>query len=68
MSIEQLALQAQQLQKDLEAGNISNDEYKELVSNIGLMEAINSETAQLDENIMFREIIVNAINLASALA
>jgi len=68
MSIEQLALQAQQLQKDLEAGNISNDEYKELVSNIGLMEAINSETAQLEENIMFREIIVNAINLASALA
>ena len=51
MSIEQLALQAQQLQKDLEAGNISNDEYKELVSNIGLMEAINSETAQLEENI-----------------
>jgi len=68
MSIEQLALQAQQLQKDLEAGNISNDEYKELVSNIGLMEAIHSETAQLEENIMFREIIVNAINLASALA
>ena len=68
MSIEQLALQAQQLQKDLEAGNISNDEYKELVSNIGLMEAINSETAQLEENIMFRDIIVNAINLASALA
>ena len=68
MSIQQLALQAQQLQKDLEAGNISNDEYKELVSNIGLMEAINSETAQLEENIMFRDIIVNAINLASALA
>ena len=68
MSIEQLALQAQQLQKDLEAGNISNDEYKELVSNIGLMEAIHSETAQLEENIMFREIIVNEINLASALA
>ena len=68
MSIEQLALQAQQLQKDLEAGNISNDEYKELVSNIGLMEAIHSDTAQLEENIMFREIIVNAINLASALA
>ena len=68
MSIEQLALQAQQLQKDLEAGNISNDEYKELVSNIGLMEAIHSETAQLEENIMFREIIVNGINLASALA
>jgi polyhydroxyalkanoate synthesis regulator phasin len=68
MNIEQLALQAQQLQKDLEAGNISNDEYKELVSNIGLMQAINSETAQLEENIMYREIIVNAINLASALA
>jgi hypothetical protein len=68
MNIEQLALQAQQLQKDLEAGNISNDEYKELVSYIGLMQAINSETAQLEENIMYREIIVNAINLASALA
>jgi|DEB19_MinimDraft_3_1074340.scaffolds.fasta_scaffold284950_2 hypothetical protein len=68
MTIEQLALQAQQLQADLQAGNISNDEYKELVANIGLMQAIQSETAQLEENIMYRDIIVNAINLASALA
>lgn len=68
MSLEILALQAEQLQKDFEAGNISADEYKELVQNIGLVQAINEQTSMLEENLAYRQMILNAINIATALA
>jgi len=68
MSIEILALQAEQLQKDFEAGNISADEYKELVQNIGLVQAVSDQTSMLEENLMYRQMIVNAINIAASLA
>ena len=68
MSLEILALQAEQLQKDFEAGNISTDEYKELVQNIGLVQAINEQTSMLEENLAYRQMILNAINIATALA
>ena len=68
MSLEILALQAEQLQKDFEADNISADEYKELVQNIGLVQAINEQTSMLEENLAYRQMILNAINIATALA
>jgi len=68
MSLEILALQAEQLQRDFEAGNISADEYKELVQNIGLVQAINEQTSMLEENLAYRQMILNAINIATALA
>jgi hypothetical protein len=68
MTIHEMAVQAQALQQALQTGEISPDEYKELVNNIGLVNAINDQTAQLEENIMYRDIIIGAINVAKALA
>lgn len=68
MTMHDLAVQAQQLQQALQSGEISPDEYKELVNNIGLINAIHDQTAQLEENIMYRDIIIGAINVAKALA
>ena len=68
MTMHDLAVQAQQLQQALQSGEISPDEYKESVNNIGLINAIHDQTAQLEENIMYRDIIIGAINVAKALA
>lgn len=59
-----IALQANQLQKELHEGNISEDEYVELIGNIGALEAIHSETSNLEENLQYRQMIVNAITVA----
>jgi len=63
-----VALQANQLQKEFAEGKLTEDEYKELVLNIGVLQAINDDAANLEENIVYREMIVNAINIAKALA
>lgn len=68
MNIQTIALQAEQLMKEYQAGNITNDEYKELVANMKLLEAVNEQTANLEENITYRNMIVTAINIATALA
>lgn len=62
-----IALQVNQLQKELNEGNISADEYSELVESIGALKAIGSDTSNLEENLQYRQMIVNAINLAKLL-
>lgn len=59
-----IAIQVNQLQKELHEGNISEDEYVELVGNIGALEAIHSDTANLEENLQYRQMIINAITVA----
>lgn len=66
--IQQIAQQVSDIQRAYEQGTISPEEYKELIGNMNLIEMINDQTAGLEENIMYRNIIVNAIQLASALA
>jgi len=68
MTIQQLAEQAAQIVKEYEAGNISADEYKELVANMKLLETINEQTSDLEDNIHYRNVILTAINIATALA
>jgi hypothetical protein len=63
-----VALQANQLQKEFAEGKLTEDEYKELVLNIGVLQAINDDAANLQENLVYREMIINAINIAKALA
>lgn len=68
MNLQTLAHQAQQIQQAYEAGQISADEYKALVADMGLMEAINDQTSALEENLVYRQVILTAINIASTLA
>jgi len=63
-----LALQADQLVSEYKEGKLTADEYKELVQNMNMMQAISQDTANLEENIVYRNMIVNAINIATALA
>lgn len=68
MSLQTLALQADQLMKEYQAGNISADEYKELINTMNMVQIVNEQTASLEENIQYRAIILAAINIAVALA
>jgi hypothetical protein len=62
-----IALQANQLQKEFSEGNITEDEYKELLSNIGALEAIQSQVCDLEQNLIYRQMILNAINVGKLL-
>jgi hypothetical protein len=68
MNLQLIAVQAEQIVKEYQAGNISADEYKELIKDMGFVTAVYSETAQLEENIFYRNAILTAINIAAAIA
>ena len=66
--IQQIAQQVSEIQRAYEQGTISTEEYKELIGSMNLIEMISDQTAGLEENITYRNIIVNAIAVAKALA
>jgi tape measure domain-containing protein len=68
MSLQALAQQASDIKEAYSAGTISADEFKELIESMNVMQSIEDQTAYLDENIMYREILVNIINIARAVA
>jgi tape measure domain-containing protein len=68
MSLQTLAQQASDIKEAYSAGTISADEFKELIESMDVMQSIEDQTAYLDENIMYREILVNIINIAKAVA
>jgi|APGre2960657423_1045063.scaffolds.fasta_scaffold03476_4 hypothetical protein len=68
MTPEELAVKAQDLKQMFESGNLSREEFKELVNDIIVVETINNDALQLEENLTTREIIVKVIDFASMLA
>lgn len=68
MTPEQLAMKAQDLKQMFESGDLSRQEFKELVDDMIVTEMINNAALQLEENIATREIIVGIIDFASILA
>lgn len=68
MSLQTLAQQASDIKEAYSAGTISADEFKELIESMDVIQSIEDQTAYLDENIMYREILVNIINIAKAVA
>jgi len=68
MNIQEVALQADSLLKAYQNSEITAEEYKELISTLGAVQALEDATASLEENIHYRNIIVSAINIAVALA
>ncbi len=67
MNIETLATQAEQILQAYQAGDIGIDEYRELVANLNLIEAVNDSTASLEQNIGYRQAILVAVRAAGML-
>ena len=68
MTPEELAIKAQDLKQMFESGDLSKEEFKELVDDLIVTQTINNAALQLEENIATREIIVAVIDFASMLA
>lgn len=64
----ELAIKAQDLKKMFEDGQLSKEEFKELVDNLIVTQTINNAALELDENIATRQIVVGVIEFASLLA
>ena len=60
-----IALQTSQLHKEYSEGMISDDEYKELIYNIGTLTAFNDDAMNLEENIVYSHMIKSAIDTFS---
>ena len=68
MTPEELAVKAQDLKQMFESGNLTREEFKELINDIIVVETINNDALQLEENLTTRKIIVGVIDFASLLA
>ena len=68
MTPEALAMNAQNLKDMFESGNLSREEFKELVDNFIVTEMINNDALQLEENIALREIVAVVIDFAKMVA
>jgi polyhydroxyalkanoate synthesis regulator phasin len=68
MTPEELAIKAQDLKQMFESGNLSREEFKELVNDMIVVETINNDALHLEENLTTRKIIVGVIDFASLLA
>tara|TARA_R110000868_G_scaffold374834_1_gene639303 strand:- start:49 stop:255 length:207 start_codon:yes stop_codon:yes gene_type:complete len=68
MTPEELAVKAQDLKQMFESGNLTREEFKELINDIIVVETINNDALQLEENLTTRKIIVGVIDFAKLLA
>ena len=66
--LQQIAAQTASIQQAYQAGQISADEYKELIGNMNLAGEVNQTAEDLAEDIMARQVILGALQLASALS
>lgn len=62
----EIADMAQQIQVYYESGQITREEFLELLHDQVISQTINNDAMNLEENIRYREIISGVISLASA--
>ena len=62
----EIADMAQQIQVYYESGQITREEFLELLHDQVISQTINNDALNLEENIRYREIISGVISLASA--
>jgi len=67
MTPEELAIRAQDLKQMFESGDLSKEEFKELIDNIIIVETINNDALRLEENIATRQSSLGIIDFASVL-
>jgi hypothetical protein len=63
----ELANLADSYKQQYEAGQLSADDYKELINDLGIAEAIQNTASDLEEDIMAQQVLNACITLASAI-
>ena len=62
-----LAALANSYKEQYEAGQLSADDYKELISDLSIAEAIQNTASDLEEDIIAQQVLNDCITLASAI-
>ena len=68
IAIQDLAIQTQGYQQLYESGQLTADEFKELVNDMNIVGQIDTDADQLAANDEYHAILMGAIQLAEALA
>ena len=63
-----LASLANSYKQQYEAGQLSASDYKELISDLGIAEAIQNTASDLEEDIIAQQVLNDCISLASMLS
>jgi hypothetical protein len=65
--LEEIANLAEQYKQQYETGQLSGEDYKELINNLNIMGHINSAADDLTQNQQAYKILMGAIQLAGAI-
>jgi hypothetical protein len=65
--LEQIAFLAEQYKQQYETGQLSGEDYKELINNLNIMGHINAAADDLTQNQQAYKILMGAIQLAGAI-
>ena len=65
--LQDLASLANSYKQQYEAGQLSAADYKELIGDLGITEAIQNTASDLEEDIMAQQVLNACITLASAI-
>lgn len=64
--LQELAELASAYTQQYQTGQLSANDYKELINDLNIAGNIDANAAEFEQNQMYREILLNAINIASA--
>jgi hypothetical protein len=68
MQLAQIAASAAEYQRQYQAGEMSGAEYKELIESLDAYQHIQQTASDLEQDMMYRQIIMGAIQVASMVA
>ena len=63
-----LAAYANSLKEQYEAGQLSAEDYKELIGDLKIADAIQTQSTELEEDIVAQQVLNSCITIASAIA
>jgi len=65
--LQQLAEMAKNYKQKYQNGEISSDDYKELINDLNVSQQIQDSASELQDDITYREILLGALKLAETI-
>ena len=65
--LQQLAEMAKNYKQKYQNGEISSDDYKELINDLNISQQIQDSASELQDDITYREILLGALKLAETI-
>ena len=65
--LREMAMLANQYQQAYQAGQLSAADFKELINDLNIAQNIENSASELEEDVMYRQVLIGAFQLASAI-